>query len=293
MNLAGQELLSPRTVLGRDITTYSIGGPIKLFFEPNTVEELLLLVREFGTTRKTIGAGSNILIDDEGVAIPVIRLGKGFKDIRTIVNGVIRVGAAASLMNLSRVTAEAGLSGLEFAGGIPASIGGAIMMNAGAHGGEMAQVITNIELITSEAEHLWVSPKEFAFAYRHSGIPESSIIIGAEYRLVPSEKEKVIELRKHNLEERKKRQPLSSPSAGSVFKNPLGGLSAGALIEQAGLKGRIEGGAQVSELHGNWIINPGRKATSRDVQYLMRECQNAVLQQQAINLETEVKLWRT
>lgn len=291
MNVAGQEILPPRTVLGRDITTYSIGGPIKLFFEPNSVEEVLLLVREFGTTRKTIGAGSNILIDDEGVATPVIRLGKGFKEIRPAANGVIRVGAAASLMNLSRITAEEGLSGLEFAGGIPASIGGAVMMNAGAHGGEMAQVLTAIELVTSEAEHVWVSPKEFLFAYRHSGIPESYIVIGAECRLVPSVKDKVVELRKHNLEERKKRQPLASPSAGSVFKNPVGDLSAGALIEKVGLKGKIEGGAQISELHGNWIINPGRKATSSDVRSLIRQCQSRVEESYGIALQAELKVW--
>lgn len=281
-------------ILGRELTTMGVGGPVQVLAEPRNVDELRHLTRFLSRERlsfRVLGAGSNTLISEQGVREVVIRLGTGFGETKLLQGDRYRVGARVSLMSLSRRACEEGLSGLEFAGGIPASVGGAVFMNAGAHGTEMASVIEAIELCTGEGEQVVVSPDSVRFSYRRSELPRGSIVTGVIVKLVRGEGQRIRDLRQRFLRERRLTQPLALPSAGSVFKNPTGFQSAGWLIEQVGLKGLSLGGAQVSAVHANWIVNPERKATADDVDLLIERCRRAVHGAYAVSLELEVQRW--
>ncbi len=293
--LAGEGIKHRTDLQGAQVTTFAIGGPLSLVIEPENPEQLLaalkILNRE-GANARVLGSGSNLLIHDSGVFDPVIRLGRGFKYVTPgQASGEFIIGGAVSLMTVCRELSESGFSGLEFAGGIPASVGGAVRMNAGAHGGEMVQILRSIEFITKEGERQRVRPDQLSYAYRRSGLPDGAVVTEASISLVAGDKAAIIAKRAHCLAERKARQPLSMPSAGSVFKNPTPEKSAGLLVEQAGLRGREEGGAQISPMHGNWIVNPKRQATAEQVEALIALCKREVKEKFGFEMHTEIISW--
>jgi UDP-N-acetylmuramate dehydrogenase len=276
-----------------ELTTIAAGGIVAVLVEPQDLPQLseaLGCLRSYKQLSFVLGAGSNLLIADAGIVQPVIRLGKGFKSWEQKGNEFV-VGAGASLMNVSRTFSDAGWSGLEFAGGIPASIGGAIRMNAGAHGGEMAHVLSWIEVLSREGELVRLAQKELCMSYRHTQLPDGAVVVRAGFSLRESDASKTAALRADYLSERKRRQPLHMPSVGSVFRNPSSELSAGAVLESVGMKGQTHGGAQISAMHANWIVNPERKALASDVSALIQRCQEQALRQRGIRLTPEVVSW--
>jgi UDP-N-acetylmuramate dehydrogenase len=195
-------------------------------------------------------------------------------------------------MTVSRDLSQQGLSGLEFAGGIPATFGGAIFMNAGAHGHEISEVVTEVELLMSGGERNVLSNRDLNWKYRKSNLPKDSIVLSTKIKLVLSDSEQTFKHRAECLNYRKQTQPLTLPSAGSVFKNPSSTLSAGKLIEELGLKGYRIGEAEISSLHANWIVNPRKKASFNDVHSLIKLCQNEAKKQRDIELELEQIIWK-
>jgi UDP-N-acetylmuramate dehydrogenase len=292
--LAQKSVSVRQRVSGKEVSTFAIGGLIRCLVEPQTVQELseiLRLLAAEGRSYKVLGAGSNILIPDEGMETCVIRLGRGLRSV-TFSGRSVSVGGAASVMNLSRQAAKQGLSGLEFAGGIPASLGGAVFMNAGAHGGEFSSIVESVTILHPNGEMDELSAEEILFSYRRTMLPPSSIVVGAKLILVKSSPEEVERKRAENLAYRKLTQPLTVPCAGSIFKNPEGiELSAGALLERVGAKEAVVGGAQVSQLHANWIVNQLRTASAKDVQELIAKCQLLVKNAFGIALHPEIVMW--
>jgi len=282
-----------RTLLASEVTTYLIGGPLEHFVVVNNEEELkktISFLNGAGEKFRFFGAGSNLLVSDDGLPGWTIKMSGELRRCEKVGEAVFLAGAALGLPKLSKMVSEGGYSGLEYAGGIPGSVGGAVFMNAGAHGGETADVLKAVHLILPTGDKVIVPSSELNFSYRHSELPTGAAVMAAEFSLTPSDKTQTSAVLAHNLDERKKRQPLRYPSAGSVFKNPEGGISAGALIERCGLKGTAHGGAMISDLHGNWIINQTRKATAKDVEALIEICQERVDQEFGIKLEREVRL---
>lgn len=282
-----------RAVPAARCTTIACGGSFELLVEPANLTALhaaLQVLRRHHVAPRTLGAGSNLLVSDRGCGEVVLRLGSGFRSCERRGERHVQVGASYGLMALSRWSAAEGLSGLEFAGGIPASLGGAVVMNAGAHGGELAEVLESVDLLV-DGEPLTLAASELQCSYRRTVLPPSAIVLGALLALVPDRSGRANELRAQNLARRRATQPLTLPSFGSVFKNPTGERSAGWYIEQCGLKGVRVGGAQVSELHGNWIVNPERRAMTGEVLELMQRCQEVVQQRFGVMLEPEVVRW--
>lgn len=266
---------------GRDLTTIKTGGEIKELYRPNTVAELIELTKR-SQSYKILGFGSNLLIADEGIQDPVI----SFQGNNLEINGKeVVVEAGYGLMSLARKTSELGLSGLEFAGGIPASVGGACFMNAGAHGGEIGDVLSRVWFIKDGKEES-LARSELKMSYRSSGI--EGVVTKAQFTLVKSNNSK--ELLAKNLAYRRSTQPLSLPSFGSVFRNPEG-KKAGQIIDSLGLRGFEIGGARISELHANWIVNPKKNATSKDVSSLIKYVKEKALGVLGIELEPEVVIW--
>lgn len=281
-------------VLGKTVTTFCIGGPLRCLFEPNSQEELAAILKaaqDSGIECKILGAGSNLLISDHGVSAWVVRLGRAFRFCNPLGEGRFEVGAASSLMSLSREFAAQGFQGLEFAGGIPASLGGAIRMNAGAHGGQIWDCLESIKFLDPEAGVQEAAISQFTYSYRECSLPIGAIVLSAVLQLSAAQAAQCTALRARYLAERKERQPLTMPCAGSVFKNPRADLSAGMLIERAGLKGYAHGGAEISTKHGNWIVNPQREAKATDVQVLVDLCVKKVEQESGINLVREIIYW--
>lgn len=291
--------IKPRdSVFGKDMTTMALGGQFSRFIEVNTVEQVRLVINYLynnGENYKILGAGSNLLISEVGITEWVIKLGKGFRNFEKINNHsghqIIRVGGAMPLMSLSRELSHAGLAGLEFAGGIPATFGGAVRMNAGAHGGEMKDILLEIDVITPSGELKSINRESLNFSYRNSGLPDGVLVIGGMIKLIPSSVEETSSRRGEFLSVRKKHQPLTLPSFGSVFKNPSEDKTAGKLLELAGLKGIKKGGAQFSSMHANWIVNPDRSAVLSDVTELIEIARDKVNQQFGFLLEPEVVIW--
>jgi UDP-N-acetylmuramate dehydrogenase len=267
---------------GKDLTTIKTGGELKDLHKPKTTSELIELLKKI-ESYKILGFGSNLLISDDGVSEPVV----SFVGKEIVVEGtVVTVDAGFGLMSLARKTSEIGLSGLEFAGGIPGSVGGACFMNAGAHGAEIGDVLSRVWFVTKEGREESLSREELSMSYRHSGI--NGFITKAEFSLVRSSNSK--ELLIKNLEYRKATQPLHLPSFGSVFRNPKN-RKAGEIIESLGLKGFKVGGAKVSDLHANWIVNPNKNATSEDVRELIKIIKNRAKIEANCDLEPEVVMW--
>ncbi|NLU24001.1 MAG: UDP-N-acetylmuramate dehydrogenase [Clostridiales bacterium] len=272
-------------------TSFRIGGPARRMAFPQSREQLVLLMgfaEECGIEPLIMGNGTNLLIDDEGLDTLVIQTSDRMNEVRQISDLELEADAGVSLARLALFAMQQGLSGLEFAHGIPGSLGGGVCMNAGAYGGEMKQVVSEVEVLCPDGIHRF-SGEEMAFSYRHSlASDQKMVILSARLTLQEGEAASIRAKMEELMALRKKSQPLEYPSAGSTFKRPEGNF-AGTLIEQTGLKGRTEGGAQVSEKHAGFIINRGG-ATCHDVETLIHEVQDAVYQSNGIHLEPEVKI---
>mgnify|MGYP000433416527 CR=1 FL=1 len=272
-------------------TTWRVGGPAEVFVIPVSLQDVAAVTRyatERGIPLTVLGNGSNVLVGDRGLTGIVLKIGAGLAQIK--VNGnKIRVQAGAGVGRVATAALETQLGGLEFVCGIPASIGGAIVMNAGANGRAMADVVTQILAVTPTGEPVTLGREELAFGYRKSILQATSlIVVEAHLTLVPREKSQIRREMEAGLARRKATQPLAYPSAGSVFKNPPG-EAAGRLIELAGGKGLTVGGAQVSQKHANFIINLGG-ATAADIYELINRVRELVYEKTGIFLELEVKV---
>ena len=272
-------------------TTFRIGGPADALALPKTPEEVAEVVHfchEHAQPYYVLGNGSNLLVSDEGYRGLVLQLYRNFNDIQ--VNGeTITVQSGAMLAAVARTAYQTGLTGLEFASGIPGTIGGAVVMNAGAYGGEMKNVLKEVTVLTKEGEVLVIPAKALELGYRTSVIPKNGwIVLGAVLQLKKGDQEQILARMEELKEQRITKQPLDLPSAGSTFKRPEG-YFAGKLIMDAGLRGFTVGGAQVSEKHCGFVVNRGN-ATAADVWELICEVKRRVKEMTGVELEPEVKL---
>ncbi|MBR2079440.1 MAG: UDP-N-acetylmuramate dehydrogenase [Clostridia bacterium] len=273
-------------------TSFRTGGNAELFAIPENEDEIKAIIRackEVDVPYFILGNGSNILVPDEGIRKRVvIYLGDNLSYINEKEDGTIVAGAGTKLIQLCRYALSKELSGLEFAYGIPGSVGGAAYMNAGAYGGEMKDVLVKINHINEDGTDGSFEGAEMDLSYRHSAYSsENKVITSVEIKLQKGEKEKIEAEMKDFLGRRKDKQPLEYPSAGSVFKRPEG-YFAGALVEQSGLKGKRIGGAMVSEKHAGFIINYDN-ATTSDVLELIDFCRETVKEKFGVTLEAEIK----
>lgn len=273
-------------------TSFKTGGKAKLLVAPKSMDALIALVKsckEYDIKPLVLGNGSNMLVSDDGIDGLVIYMNEGFKKIEYCGNGMIKCGAGVNLAQLCKFALEYELTGLEFAYGIPGSVGGAAYMNAGAYGGEMKDVIMFCSHITPDGDKSSLSVDELSFSYRHSAYCDNNCIItGVVIKLEKGNPNAIKYKMDSILDKRKTKQPLEYPSAGSVFKRPEG-YYAGALIQECGLKGKSIGGAQVSEKHAGFIINAGG-ATTNDVISLVELVQKTVKEQTGVELEKEIRV---
>ena len=272
-------------------TTFRVGGPAALMALPRTVGEArtaLKTARELEVDPFFLGNGSNLLVPDEGYKGFVLKLTGEMNQTREV-NRRLEAGSAVLLSQLARAALGRGLAGLEFAHGIPGSLGGAVTMNAGAYGGEMAQVVTAVTCLTRTGELETIPGDRCAFSYRHSAFSDGSrLILRVEFSLPQGDPEEIRTKIEDLARRRKEKQPLEWPSAGSMFKRPPGHFAA-ALIDQCGLKGLTVGGAQVSEKHAGFVVNRGG-ATCADVLTLVDQVRERVLRQTGVELEMEVRV---
>ena len=274
-------------------TTFKVGGPATLMALPGTEEELLAAVRtalEEGITPLFVGNGSNLLVDDAGLDALVVKTAPRVSRVEVREN-TLRAGAGISLAQLASEAADHGLTGLEFAHRIPGSLGGAVVMNAGAYGGELCQVISQVRALDSRGQVRELAGDACDFSYRHSRFSAGGwLILSATVELAPGDPAAIRGRMEELMARRKAKQPLEYPSAGSTFKRPEGHFAA-ALIEGCGLKGLTVGGAQVSEKHAGFVINIG-SATCRDILDLMDQVRERVFRETGVELEPEVKYVR-
>ena len=273
-------------------TTFRIGGPADYYVMPESVEELkqvIALCRQYQVPFQVMGNGSNLLCADDGVEGVIIDVVRGLNHCEVDEeNGRIRAQAGVMLATLARKAQLAGLTGLEFAAGIPGSVGGALVMNAGAYGGEMKQVVHQARVLTAEGQERVVSLEELDLSYRHSAIrPNGWIVLEVIYQLQPGDAAQIRATMDDLAVRRREKQPLEFPSAGSTFKRPVGYFAA-QLIDEAGLKGFAVGGAQVSEKHAGFVINRGG-ATAADVMALCEAVKERIRQRMGVELEMEVE----
>lgn len=272
-------------------TTFRVGGPAALFLEAGSEEDLRTVaevVREPALPVLVLGRGSNVLVSDAGFPGLAVRLGPAFR-WATAEPPRIRAGGAMALPALAGVALQHALSGFEWAVAVPASFGGAVRMNAGAHGGELAEVLETAEVLDlSTGERVVVRAEDAGFRYRGSSLPDPGIVLAGTLRLRPGDPEAIRARMDEIREWRRQHQPLAEPSCGSVFKNPPG-ASAARLIDEAGLKGLAVGGAQVSVKHANFIVTRSG-ARAEDVAALIRTVQERVAERTGVVLEPEVHL---
>lgn len=275
-------------------TSFRIGGPVRLMLLPKGPGQLsaaIRITRKYGMRSLIVGNGTNLLFSDEPLDIAIIKTCDGVGGIFINESGVIEAGSGVLLSRIASFALANSLSGMEFAHGIPGTLGGGISMNAGAYGGELKDILLDIKVINCEGEEKTYTADECCFSYRHSRIAdEESTVVSASLRLCPGEAEAIRTLMEELSGKRRSSQPLSMPSAGSTFKRPPGGYAA-ALIDEAGLRGYAIGGAQVSEKHAGFIVNRGN-ASFEDVIRLMEYVKNTVLVRFGIELEPEVKIIR-
>lgn len=288
-------------------TTFRIGGPADYYAEPDVsqISKLIEIAKACDMPVAVIGNGSNLLVGDKGIRGLVIGIGKGLsaievteavaqqstaQDFTAQGNGrIITAGAGAILAAVAAKAAEASLSGLEFASGIPGSVGGAVVMNAGAYGGEIKDVLIDATVLTAEGELKTVTRGELDLSYRHSIVPEKGyIVLSSRFMLTPKPQDEIKSYMAELRAKRVEKQPLEYPSAGSTFKRPEG-YFAGKLIMDAGLRGYSVGDAQVSQKHCGFVVNKG-EATAEDVLTLIKDVQETVLKQFGVKLEPEVKM---
>lgn len=281
--LAEQEPMTRRT-------TFGIGGPA-LLLRPRSRAELqaaMTLCREAGEEPFILGRGSNLLVSDSGISRPVIQLDGDFTAI-TREGNTLRCGAGASLIAVCRAAAENSLSGIEWGYGIPGSLGGGVYMNAGAYGGELRDVLTEVTFLDEAGEYRTLPADELSLSYRHSIFEErpGTVIVEAVLTLTPGDPAAIRAAMEDYMSRRREKQPLEYGSAGSTFKRPVGNY-ASALVDQCGLKGLSVGGAEVSRKHAGFIINRGG-ATAADVRELIAEVQRIVREKTGYTLECEIK----
>ena len=281
--LAEQEPMTRRT-------TFGIGGPA-LLLRPRSRAELqaaMTLCREAGEEPFILGRGSNLLVSDSGISRPVIQLDGDFTAI-TREGNTLRCGAGASLIAVCRAAAENSLSGIEWGYGIPGSLGGGVYMNAGAYGGELRDVLTEVTFLNEAGEYRTLPAAELSLSYRHSIFEErpGTVIVEAVLTLIPGDPAAIRAAMEDYMSRRREKQPLEYGSAGSTFKRPVGNY-ASALVDQCGLKGLSVGGAEVSRKHAGFIINRGG-ATAADVRELIAEVQRIVREKTGYTLECEIK----
>ena len=279
-------------------TTFRVGGPVPVMALPKSTGEAraaLKAAREVGVEPFFLGNGSNLLVDDRGAGCFVVKPADGFEEIREV-NRALEAGSGVLLSRLAGAALGRGLAGLEFAQGIPGSVGGGVYMNAGAYGGEMAQVVTSVTALGPDGALRELTARECGFGYRRSVFSQNGmLILKARFALEQGDPVEI----KANMDDvaarRREQQPLELPSAGSTFKRPpaVDGkpVYAAALIEQCGLKGLCVGGAQVSEKHAGFIVNRGG-ATCKDIVKLMAQVRDRVFRETGTVLEPEVRnLW--
>ena len=270
-------------------TSFRIGGPADVLAQPADEAELAALLKRAGEHAvpvTLVGNGSNLLVRDKGIRGLVIKLSNIFSSI-TVDGNVLTFGSGISLAMASKKAASLSLSGLEFAVGIPGTIGGAVYMNAGAYDGEMAKVVTCVRVMDMQGKISELQASELDFAYRHTALQNSGwIVISVTVALQPGEAESIAAKMADFSQRRISKQPLELPSAGSMFKRPPG-YFAGTLIEQTGLKGYTVGGAQVSTKHAGFVVNVGG-ATAQDVLQLISDVQSKVFAAHGVRLEPEV-----
>ena len=271
-------------------TTFKVGGPADVLFLPESEEQLIqaiAIAKDAGIPCIVIGNGSNLVVRDGGIRGLVIALGEGMAAI--VRSGdTITAWAGASLARVSAFAQASGLTGLEFASGIPGTLGGGCAMNAGAYGGQLSDVLIDARMLLDGAVKT-LTVEDMQMGYRTSlPLREGGIVISARFALTPDNPESIAERMRELNARRREKQPLNRPSAGSTFKRPEGHF-AGALIEQSGLKGYRVGGAQVSEKHAGFIVNAGG-ATAKDILTLIGIVQDEVLTRFGVHLETEVRI---
>jgi len=271
-------------------TSYGIGGPARAFIEPKSIKDLQI-IKSFALESNLdifcLGSGSNLLVSNSGINGLVINLEKHFKKLLFNKNKCY----AESGIKLSKLVKECiknGLGGMETMIGIPGTLGGALVMNAGAYDQEISKYLTAVEIFNGNDVVERISSSDINFGYRTSSFKKTDIIIRAEFNLQPLEKEELIERKDTANEKRKSTQPLKYRSAGSVFKNPTNGDPAGYLIDQAGLKGFSIGGAKVSEIHANFIVND-KNATADDMVQLIKFVRKTIREKYSVELDLEIK----
>ncbi len=271
-------------------TWFRVGGPAQLLFMPTDEDDLAYflknLPKEIPVT--VVGLGSNLIVRDGGVAGAVVRLSaKGFGDIAVLDNHRLAIGAAVPDIRAARAAAEAGIDGLAFFRGIPGGVGGALRMNAGAHGGETRDTLIEAQGVARNGERVKFSNADMGFSYRHSGAPADVIFTRAIFQGRPGDPAAIIAEMDRITQARETSQPIREKTGGSTFKNP-DGRKAWQLIDAAGCRGLMVGDAQVSEMHCNFLINRG-KATAADIEALGEEVRRRVLAQSGVELQWEIK----
>jgi UDP-N-acetylmuramate dehydrogenase len=272
-------------------TTLKIGGPADILVIPENIDaikKIITIVKDENVNWRAIGRGSNLLVDDEGIEGVVIKLSEGLDHLE-IDGEEITVGGGYPIIKLATIISKQGLSGLEFAGGIPGSVGGAVFMNAGAHGSDISQILKKAHILFEDGTMEWLSCEELNFSYRTSLLQtKPGVCLEAVFSLKKGNRDAIVEKMQNNKDYRRKSQPWNFPCAGSIFRNPLPNY-AGALIEKAGLKGHQIGGAQISEMHANFIVNAGN-AKAKDVTDLIAFIKETIKEQFSVDMETEVEI---
>jgi UDP-N-acetylmuramate dehydrogenase len=269
-------------------TWFKVGGPADVLFQPADADDLarFLAAKPADVPVTVIGTASNIIIRDGGIEGVVVRMGRGFADIRVDRDEII-AGAGANDLSVARKARDGGLSGLEFLCGIPGAIGGALRMNAGAYGREIADVLIDAEAVDGTGQVHQLKVRELGFGYRHCGVPEDWIFTAARLRGSPADSREISRRMDEIQAERETTQPIKTPTGGSTFANPEG-MKAWELIEQARCRGLRRGAAQVSALHCNFLINAGG-ATASDLEGLGEDVRRRVFDDSGVNLEWEIR----
>ncbi len=277
----------------REHTSFRIGGPAEVMAFPSSARELaqlLSLAASLDTVPRILGAGTNVLAPDEGLRGLVICLKDCLDGMEQENENAIWVAAGVTMTRAAVFAAKLGLTGLEFAHGIPGTVGGGVYMNAGAYGGELSQVCDCVEVMSMDGQIRRLSKEEMGFSYRHSLLEEQpGIVLRVRLVLEKGDPEQIRGRMKELMNKRSASQPLDKPSAGSAFKRPVGGYAA-ALIDQSGLKGFAVGDAAISEKHAGFAVNLGN-ATAEDVKSLLRQVSDKVYADSGIRLEPEVRIW--
>lgn len=274
-------------------TSFRIGGPAEVMAFPKDAEELAEVLKKsalLDIKPAILGAGTNVLAPDEGISGLVICLKDAMEGMELLDGDRIRVAAGVTMTKAAVFAANHGLSGLEFAHGIPGTVGGGVYMNAGAYGGEICQVCQSVDVMTADGGLQTLSCEEMEFSYRHSRLEDQGgIVVSTVFALTPMDPEEIKQTLRQLIAKRSASQPLDLPSAGSAFKRPVGGYAA-ALIDQTGLKGFRVGGAGVSEKHAGFVVNLG-DATAADVKAVLSQVADKVFDATGIRLEPEVRIW--